>query len=398
MRLALALPEGRQRDELELDISLGLGLAEIIGIGPTSTEATDHYRRALELSRTLPERGRELFLATWGVWFVSSISGKFADGVTLAKELVRIARERNDVDLLVEAYHAMCPTMMWQSDLPRMRETGKEVIRIYDRDRHRDHAYFFGGHDSRVCARSFVALSEWCLGFPEQARREAWACIEDGRAVGHAFSHAHGLNMGSITFLMLDDKDACRAVADELYPLAERNQFTWPLAQARFVRAWLDVQDSNSESAIDEMLKMASLAGTAVLYPILLGLVATQQIRIGRHDAATTTLDRVAENVVDRAPFYEAEIWRLRGENHLAQSRNNLTDAEARFRQAITLADKHACRALKLRAATSLAKLLGNSGRKADGHAVLTAAYGEFTEGFEIPDLQAAKTLLAKLN
>src|SRR5579863_9097609 len=57
MRLALALPEGRQRDELELDISLGLGLAEIIGIGPTSTEATDHYRRALELSRTLPERG-----------------------------------------------------------------------------------------------------------------------------------------------------------------------------------------------------------------------------------------------------------------------------------------------------------------------------------------------------
>lgn len=398
LRLALALPEGRQRDELELDLSLGLGLAEIIGIGPTSTEAAAHYRRALTLSRTLPERGRELFLATWGVWFLAAIAGRFTEGVTLADELVKIARERNDTDLLVEAFHAMCPTMMWRADIVGMRDTGKEVIRLYDRDRHRDHAYFFGGHDSRVCARSFLALSQWCLGFPEQARREAWACIEDGRAVGHAFSHAHGLNMGSITFLMLDDVEACQTVADELYPLADRNKFAWPLAQARFLRGWLAARQSGSESAIEEMLQMATPAGTAVLYPILLGLVATQQIRIGRHDAAAITLDRVTADLAVRAPFYEAEISRLRGENLLAQSRSNTTVAEAVFRQAIALAEKHACRALKLRAAASLAKLLADTGRKMEGHAVLAPVYGEFTEGFANSDLQAAKALLAALN
>jgi class 3 adenylate cyclase/tetratricopeptide (TPR) repeat protein len=398
LRLALAMPEGRRRDELELEVSLGLGLAQIIGIGPRSTEAEAHYRRALTLSRALPERGRELFLATWGIWFIGAISSKFAESVALAEELVKIARERNDPDLLVEAYHAMCPTMLWGADLAGMRETGNEVIRLYDRQRHRDHAYFFGGHDSRVCARSFVALGQWCLGFPEQARREAWACIEDGRALGHAFSHAHGLNMGSITFLMLDDADACRAVADELYPLAERNKFSWPLAQARFLRGWLAARDGGSDRAIDEMMQMAMPAGTAVFYPVLQGLIAVHQIRMGRYDAATITLDRASEDVAERAPFYEGEIARLRGESLLAQSRSNLAPAEAAFSQAITLAEKHTCRALKLRAATSLAKLLGDSGCKADGHAVLTAAYSDFTEGFEIPDLRAAKALLAELN
>ena len=61
----------------------------------------------------------------------------------------------------------------------------------------------------------------------------AWQGIKDGRASGHAFSLAHGLNMGSLTLLLLNDVNACRSVADELYPIAERNRFSWPLAYKR---------------------------------------------------------------------------------------------------------------------------------------------------------------------
>ena len=283
-------------------------------------------------------------------------------------------------------------------NLAGMRETGNEVIRLYDRQRHRDHAYFFGGHDSRVCARSFVALGQWCLGFPEQARREAWACIEDGRALGHAFSHAHGLNMGSITFLMLDDADACRAVADELYPLAERNKFSWPLAQARFLRGWLAARDGGSDRAIDEMMQMAMPAGTAVFYPVLQGLIAAHQIRTGRHDAATITLDRASEDVAERAPFYEGEIARLRGENLLAQSRSNLAPAEDSFPTG-----HRACGEARVpRAQTARSHKRGKIAwryRPQGGRPRrAAAAYSEFTEGFEIPDLRAAKALLAELN
>jgi predicted ATPase len=58
---------------------------------------------------------------------------------------------------------------------------------------------------------------------------------------------------------------------------------------------------------------------------------------------------------------------------------------------------KQMCRPLELRAATSLARLLRDSARKQEARDVLTPAYAAFTEGFDRPDLQAAKTLLAEL-
>jgi predicted ATPase len=391
------MPEGRQRDELELGVSLGLGLAQLIGLGPTSPQAAAHYQRALTLSRALPERRRDLFLATWGIWFHTTVSGRTTETAALSDELVAIAQERNDVDLLVEAYHARGPTLMRRPDLVGMRDAAQEVIRLYDRERHRDHTYYFGGHDSRVCARSFLALSLWSLGFPEQAQSAAWAAIEDGRSLGHASSHAHGLNMGSLTFLMLGDVEACRAVAEELYPLAEHNKFPWPLAQARFLRGWLASRERDVDAGLEEMLEVCSAAGTPVIRPLLLALIAEQQLRLTRLDAASLTLDRAIGDIY-QYPLYEAEVIRLRGEVLLAQSPGNAAQAETTLRQAIGLAAEQSCRPLELRAAVSLAKLLGDGGRGPEARGLLAPVYGKFTEGFDTPDLRTAKALLAALN
>ena len=141
-----------------------------------------------------------------------------------------IARELDDPDLLLEAYHARTPGLLRTAKYPAMLESTQQVMRLYDRERHRDHAFFFGGHDFRVCAQSFYAISLWALGRLDEAQRQAWACIEDARALGHTFSIAHGLNMGGLTHLLLNDVEACRAVNEELYPLAERNKFPWPLS------------------------------------------------------------------------------------------------------------------------------------------------------------------------
>ena len=224
LRLVMAMPETPQRSGLELEVCLRLALAQLIGIGPTAKELGEYYRRALKLSHTVPGYGRERFLATWGVWF-SETMNRSVEAFRLADDLVAIARELDDPDLLVEAYHAQMPGLLWQTDFLATKEAAEEVIQLYDRERHRDHAYYFGGHDSRVCARSFYAITFWGLGFPDQAARMVGRCIEDARALGHTFSLAHGLNMGSLTFLLLHDVEACRVVADELYPFAERNNF-----------------------------------------------------------------------------------------------------------------------------------------------------------------------------
>jgi predicted ATPase len=65
--------------------------------------------------------------------------------------------------------------------------------------------------------------------------------------------------------------------------------------------------------------------------------------------------------------------------------RNRLTPAEARRQSAKTL---------ELRAATSLARLWRDQGKRAEALDLLTPIYGWFTEGFDTPVLQDAKALL----
>ena len=281
-----------------------------------------------------------------------------------------------------------------------MIKAAQEVIGLYDRERHRDHAYYFGGHDSRVCAQSFYALGLWELGCPDQAERMARQCIADGRALGHAFSFAHGLNMGSLTFLLLNDVDACRAVADELYPFAERNKFPWPLAQARFLRGWVTAQQGDRDAGIEQMRQAVDNPAQTVLRPILFSFIAEQQMRAARFADAIATLDQVTDEIQARsARFHEPEIIRLRGEALLAQSRDNAAEAEAAFRQAMAVAAKQSFRAIELRAGTSLARLARRSRAQARRRASsLAPIYAAFTEGFEQARFAGGEGAARRLN
>jgi predicted ATPase len=222
--------------------------------------------------------------------------------------------------------------------------------------------------------------------------------IEDARALGHTFSLAHALYLGGLTFVLLNDVNACQSVADELYPIAECNKFPWPLSFARFLRGWLALQQGDRDAGIEQMLKATDEASSAVMRPKLLTLIAEQQIRAVRLEAAIGTLDRAVNEVARHGRFYEAEISRLRGEAVLLQSRGNTTEAETAFRQAISIAAGQSCRAIELRACVSLARLLGDGGRRTEARDLLSPVYDAFTEGFERPDLQVAKALLTELS
>lgn len=81
----------------------------------------------------------------------------------------------------------------------------------------------------------------------------------------------------------------------------------------------------------------------------------------------------------------------------MAQSRASSAEAEAAFRDALALAVRQSCRPLELRAATSLARLLAEKGRREEARDVLSPIYGALNEGFGRPDLKTAKAPLAEL-
>jgi len=110
--------------------------------------------------------------------------------------------------------------------------------------------------------------------------------------------------------------------------------------------------------------------------------------------------------------YYEAELYRLKGELTLQQLKINnaklkitetqdLTassqEVEGYFLKAIEIAQRQQAKSLELRAATSLARLWHQQGRQQEAHAVLSDIYNWFTEGFDTKDLQEAKALIEEL-
>jgi predicted ATPase len=67
------------------------------------------------------------------------------------------------------------------------------------------------------------------------------------------------------------------------------------------------------------------------------------------------------------------------------------------FRTAIEVVRRQKAKSWELRATTSLARLLRDTNRREEAHAMLSEIYGWFTEGFDTADLKDAKALLDEL-
>jgi len=83
----------------------------------------------------------------------------------------------------------------------------------------------------------------------------------------------------------------------------------------------------------------------------------------------------------------------LKGALLLQQSSDNHAEAERCFQQAIVVAQNQQAKSWELRAATSLARLWHQQGKREEAQQVLSDIYGWFTEGL-IPRPERTKALL----
>jgi predicted ATPase len=95
-------------------------------------------------------------------------------------------------------------------------------------------------------------------------------------------------------------------------------------------------------------------------------------------------------------PFFDADLHRLDGDLLLATG-GTADEAAARYHRALAIAREQGARSFELRAATSLARLSRDQGKRAEAGALLAPVYDWFTEGFDTRDLQDAKALLKEL-
>src|SRR5262249_989950 len=134
--------------------------------------------------------------------------------------------------------------------------------------------------------------------------------------------------------------------------------------------------------------------------------------KVGQAEEGLLVLDEalaVIDNTGER--FYEAEVYRLKGELIVQQESreqgarspeqgggSSEQEAEACFQKAIAIAQQQQAKSWELRATMSLARLWRQQGKRQAARELLSTIYEWFTEGFDTKDLQEAKILLEQVS
>ena len=168
----------------QLDFWLKLGSALFVTQGLQSIEAETAYTRAAEIGEELGD-GRASFQAKWGLWINANLRRKTALARDRANELVSLARQSSDRELLLEAYHCQLSTAHFRGDVRGVLEGSGNTISLYDVGQHRHLAHAFGGHDPCVCAHAQCGNAWQISGEGQQARQHFTQAIELAETLFH---------------------------------------------------------------------------------------------------------------------------------------------------------------------------------------------------------------------
>ena len=149
-------------------------------------------------------------------------------------------------------------------------------------------------------------------------------------------------------------------------------------------------------AAIREGVTNWTRLARTILLPYGLAFLAEGLARHGDRAAALATLrEGLATADATGEHMWDAELHRVTGTVLLAE--NKPDEGQASLQQALRIAQAQQAKSLELRAATSLARLWGEQGRRTEARDLLAPVYGWFTEGFDTADLREAKALLDEL-
>ena len=187
--------------------------------------------------------------------------------------------------------------------------------------------------------------------------------------------------------------------ADQLYAVAAAEGYAAWRAQGMIYRGWVKVRNGDvmeGMSLLRSGLAAYRATGAEAWPPHHCVLLARACELAGQIEEAMALLVdalRIIESTGER--WLEAELYRHKGELLLRQGHHEA--AEDLYRKALSIAREQEAKLWELRAATSLAQLWGDQGRREEARDLLAPVYSWFTEGFDTPDLKDAKALLDKL-
>jgi predicted ATPase len=257
----------------------------------------------------------------------------------------------------------------------------------------------------------------WLLGYPDKALTRSQEALALAQELAHPVTQAYTLWMSIAPLLLRREASAVQKRAEQTIALCREHEIAIILPMATLTRGWALAEQGQAEegiAAIQQGLTPLRAQGAEMAWTTWQALLAQAYTSGGRIEEGLSAVAeglRLVERNVER--YWEAELYRLRGEllltderrtmnderrTHKASSLPHAAEAEECLQQAIAIARQQHTKSWELRASVSLARLWQQQGKKAEAQQLLSEIYHWFTEGFKTKDLQEAKALLEALH
>ncbi len=410
-----ALPDTPERAQQELDLQIILGPTLIATKGWAAPEVEQAYIRAQELC----QRGGEIsliFPVLWGLWVFYLVREELRKAYELGEQLFTLAQRAQDPALLLETCGALGYNLYSQGEFNSARSHLEQGAALYDLQQHHALAFLYGGSDPGMFCLTLAAWTLWMLGYPDQAL----ARMHDAFTLSQKLSHPHTLAFAQCfvaeLYQLRREEWSAQEQAEAAITLSTEQGLPFWLERGIITRGWALAEQGQKEEGIAQIhqgIAAYRATGAELWRARHLALLAEAYGKAGQVieglAVVAEALDWVQKN---EGRYYEAELYRLKGELTLQQLRiknvklkiteeqdptASTQEAEACFEKAIDIARKQQAKSLELRATMSFARLWQQQGKHSEARTMLSTIYNWFTEGFDTKDLQEAKALLDEL-
>jgi class 3 adenylate cyclase/tetratricopeptide (TPR) repeat protein len=399
LELLMSMPDNPARQQQELDLRITLGQALIATKGWASPFVGETYVRARQLAEQL-DRSDYLFPLLSGQAAFHLIRSEQKLALALAQQMEENGKARNDAAMLLAGRTSRGHIYFNSGEFVTARAVLEQCYAMNNpADRAANRAAVSPGVDPHIVILVQLAVSLGYLGYVDAARSRAREALSEASRLGHVYSLAWASVFASWLECAVGSPYDIRRHAEQTVSLASEHGFSFHLAWGLIYSGWSMSALGESEegyASIARGLSVHRATGSVTYTAFALTLLAEACNRLGRTTEGLgylTEAEQIIETANDR--FHEAELHRVRGD--LLNATGNVAGAERGYQQAIAVAKRQSAKMLELRAASSLARLWRDQGKRDEACDLLAPVYGWFTEGFDTRDLKEAKALLEQL-
>jgi predicted ATPase/DNA-binding SARP family transcriptional activator len=398
--ILLRLPDSKERQQQELALQIALSIPLQLTQGFPSEEARIAFERALALGRG---RGHppEFFPLLGRLAHLQVARAEHRIAQATSDELMRLAYNREEDDILLEAYTMQGICAFFQGNFVTAQTNLTQAMALYDFEKHHEFTYVYGT-DPGVHVGVYLMHNQLILGYPDRALAQLDETLALAERTQHPHTLAFALGFATLLDVELRRVEGCLQRAAQAIAICEQHGFPMFLALSKALYGWALAQLGEVERGLAEFAEARTVEKeiqAEVMMPLLLTLLAEIFWRNGDVDAAAEVLDQalaLAEETGER--FTESEILCAKGSLWLAQGAQ-WSDAATYFQRALATARQQQAKTLELRIARQVYELALDHAPvevRRDAHADLAAIVGWFDAGLDGPDLQAARAALSR--